>query len=84
MDNKITVDVQVGGIDEATDKVRELNEAIEKAKTVAAELTSLMQELELDIDMPDSTAEDDAQERLTCLGKTVRRAGPWHPWTKWK
>ena len=35
MDNKITVDVSVRGIDKATDKARELNEAIEKAKTAA-------------------------------------------------
>ncbi len=51
MDNKITIDVSVRGIDKATDKARELNEAIEKAKTAAAELASLMQELKLDIDV---------------------------------
>ena len=69
MDNKITVDVSVRGIDKATDKARELNEAIEKAKTAAAELASLMQGLSLEVDMPDNTEEGDVQERLARLEK---------------
>lgn len=50
-EQEVTVNVRLGGVDAATQKAIELAQKINEAKTLAGELSSLIEKLEVKIEM---------------------------------